>query len=115
MQAPDESVHSAGGSQVGKVSSVVPWCRLILSLAEWLSSNFLHFYWNFSLFPGVLDYCTVLSLVYVISHSLTAFFFNQLGQSHTAMLHKTGSWHTGSWAMGCPHPGHGVNMSLISG
>lgn len=37
--------------------------------------NFLHIYSRFSHFPGVLGYYTVLSLVYAIYHSLTAFFF----------------------------------------
>lgn len=40
-----------------------------------LAVNFLHIYSHFSHFPGVLGYYTVLSLVYAIYHSLTAFFF----------------------------------------
>lgn len=43
------------------------------------------------------------------------FFFFQSARPKSHSNASAGSWPTGSWAMGCPHPGHGVNMSLISG
>jgi len=108
MQAPDESLLAAGGSQVGKVSSVAPWCRLILSPAELLSFNFLHFCYNFSFFPWSPWLLTVLSLAYLISHSLTVSFF----QSVAPKLHSNASQ---SWVLTHRQLGYGSSSSWARG